>query len=224
MNKPLSILIVDDHPIIIEGYKHALVNMESTEYDIRVDTASNCDDANYKIKTSARNNNPYDVIFLDIHLPPSRDGRITSGEDLGTIAKRLTPEAKIIILTMHNENFRIYNILKSINPDGLLIKSDLTSDEFVRAFKVILERPPYYSHTVNNFLRLQTKNNVILDDIDRAILYHLSRGIRTKNLTEYISLSLAGIEKRKRQLKHSFGVERYDDERLIEIAREQGFI
>ena len=224
MKKPLSILIVDDHPIIIEGYRSALTNMNLDAYDISVDTASNCDEANFKIKTSSRSGNIYNIIFLDIQLPPSRDGRITSGEDLGEIAKRLTPKTKIIILTMFNDNYRIYNILKSINPDGLLIKSDLTSDEFIRAFEVILEKPPYYSHTVNNFLRIQTKNSVVLDDIDRAILYHLSRGIRTKNLTEYISLSLAGIEKRKRQLKSTFGIERQDDEKLLQIAREQGFI
>lgn len=225
MEKPLNILIVDDHPIIVEGYRNALLTMEPLEgYSIHVDTAKDCDEANAKLKKSSRGNHPYDMIFLDIKLPASADGRITSGEDLGTIAKRLIPKAKIIILTMFNENSRIYSMLKTMNPDGLLVKSDLTSDEFLRAFKVVLSDTPYYSRTVSNFLRSQTKNDIILDDIDRAILYHLSRGVKTKNLPEYISLSLAGIEKRKRQLKNAFGVERYEDEKLLDKAREKGFI
>lgn len=220
---PLNVLIVDDHPMIIEGYKNALLSAEFSNYQMHVNTAINCEDAYKKIKASSRAT-PYDVLFLDVKLPPSPSGRVLSGEDLGAIARRMLPDAKIVVLTMSEENPRIYNILKTIDPDGFLIKSDINSDEFIRAFKIIMEKPPYYSHTVNNFLRMQTNNDIILDDIDRSILYHLSQGIRTKNLTEYVSLSLAGIEKRKRQLKSAFGVDRYDDQKLLEKAREKGFL
>lgn len=61
------------------------------------------------------NNTPYDILFFDISLPPSKDGLITSGEDLAKIARKYLPEAKIIILTMFNEAFRILNIIKGIN-------------------------------------------------------------------------------------------------------------
>lgn len=224
MKKKLNILIVDDHPIIVEGYKNALLSIELPDHDIHVDTTDNCEDAYRKIRTASHEKKPYDVLLLDIKLPPSSNGRILSGEDLGTIARNLTPQAKIVVITMFNENPRIHNILKTIDPDGFLIKSDLTSNEFLKAFRGVMEKPPYYSHTVNNFLRLQSNSDVVLDDIDRSILYHLSQGIRTKNLTEYVSLSLAGIEKRKRLLKQAFGVESHDDEKLLEIARERGFI
>jgi len=221
--KEIKVLIVDDHPMIIEGYKNALLGINSDEMTLRIDTADSCDDAFTKIK-NASSGAPYDVIFLDIKLPPSEDGKIISGEDLGIKVKELLPDTKVVILTMFNNNFRIHNILKNINPDGFLVKSDVTSDELMRAFQVVLTDPPYYSHTVTKLLRTRIINEVVLDDIDRNILFHLSKGIKTKNLTEYIPLSLAAIEKRKRHLKEVFDVEKKGDESLLEQARNTGFL
>jgi two-component system response regulator NreC len=221
--KEIKVLIVDDHPMIIEGYKNALLGINSDEMTLQIDTADSCDDAYSKIKNAATGT-PYDVVFLDIKLPPSADGKIISGEDLGIKVKELLPDAKVVILTMFNNNFRIHNILKNINPDGFLVKSDVTSDELMRAFQVVLTDPPYYSHTVTKLLRTRIINEVVLDDIDRNILFHLSKGIKTKNLTEYIPLSLAAIEKRKRHLKEVFDVERKGDESLLEQARNTGFL
>ncbi|AXG71319.1 oxygen regulatory protein NreC [Kordia sp. SMS9] len=223
MNKDIKVLIVDDHPMIIEGYKNALLGINSSEMTLRIDTSDTCDGAYEKIK-NASTGTPYDVVFLDIKLPPSSDGKIISGEDLGIKVKELLPDTKVVILTMFNNNFRIHNILKNINPDGFLVKSDVTSDELMRAFQVVLTDPPYYSHTVTKLLRTRIINEVVLDDIDRNILFHLSKGIKTKNLTEYIPLSLAAIEKRKRHLKEVFDVEKKGDESLLEQARNTGFL
>jgi len=223
MSKLIKILIVDDHPMIIEGYKNALLSINSDQITLDVDTADTCDTAFEKIKASSRDN-PYDVVFLDIKLPPSSNGLIISGEDLGIKTKELTPNTKVVILTMFNNNFRIHNILKNVNPDGFLVKSDVTSDELTRAFHVILNDPPYYSHTVTKLLRTRIINDVVLDDIDRNILFHLSKGIKTKNLTAHIPLSLAAIEKRKRHLKEIFQVEKKGDESLLEEARKTGFL
>lgn len=224
MTKLIKILIVDDHPMIIEGYKNALLSINSDQVTLDVDTADTCDSAFDKIKASATNDNPYDIVFLDIKLPPSTNGLIISGEDLGIKTKELTPNTKVVILTMFNNNFRIHNILKNVNPDGFLVKSDVTSDELTRAFHVILNDPPYYSHTVTKLLRTRIINDVVLDDIDRNILFHLSKGIKTKNLTAHIPLSLAAIEKRKRHLKEIFQVEKKGDESLLEEARKTGFL
>jgi DNA-binding NarL/FixJ family response regulator len=221
--KDIKVLIVDDHPMIIEGYKNALLRINSDQMTLRIDTADSCDTAFDKIK-NASTGSQYDVVFLDIKLPPSSDGKIISGEDLGIKVKELLPETKVVILTMFNNNFRIHNILKNINPDGFLVKSDVTSDELMRAFQVVLTDPPYYSHTVTKLLRTRIINEVVLDDIDRNILFHLSKGIKTKNLTEYIPLSLAAIEKRKRHLKEVFDVEKKGDESLLEQARNTGFL
>jgi len=223
MEQHLKILMVDDHPMIIEGYQNTLLATKKDYQHYKIDIATTCDMANELIKKAAKNS-VYDILFFDISLPPSKDGLITSGEDLAKIARVYLPDAKIIILTMFNESFRILNIIKGINPEGLLIKSDLTSRELADAFQQILESPPYYSSTVNNFLNTTVTSDIYVDEINRKILHLLSQGVKTKGLKDHIDLSMSGIEKRKKHLKLLFSVDDGKDETLLSEARKQGFI
>ncbi len=224
MKKRFKVLIVDDHPMIVEGYKNALLGIDSELYKLTITTANSCDTAFDKLQTAAEKDKPYDVIFFDVKLPPSADGKILSGEDLGIKARAMLPTSKIVILTMFNDGFRIQNIIKNVNPDGFLVKSDITSDELVRAFEVIVKDPPYYSHTVSKLIRKKMASNIALDEIDRSILYHLSKGIKTKDLPNYIKLSLAAIEKRKKGLKECFEINIGGDKSLLEKAQDLGYL
>ena len=219
----IRILMVDDHPIIIEGYQNTLTATKKDNQNLIIDTANTCDAANLLLQKSA-NGQPYDVCFFDISLPPSADGGITSGEDLANICREILPEAKVIILTMFNESYRIHNIVKNINPDGFLIKSDLTSSELAEAFHHILVDPPYYTSTVSNFLNKVVVNEIYVDEINRKILYLLSNGVKTRSLPEHINLSMSAIEKRKKQLKLLFSIDNGKDEALINEARKKGFL
>ncbi len=221
--KHINILMVDDHPIIIEGYQNVLMATKKEDQTLLIDTANNCDTAQIMIDRASKGT-PYDICFFDISLPASKDGRYASGEDLAMLAKKLLPDAKIVILTMFNESFRIHNIIKEINPDGFLIKSDLTSMELADAFQHILKSPPYYSSTVNNYIKKTITSEIYVDDINRKILHLLSQGIKTRSLNEYIPLSMSAIEKRKKQLKLLFSVTDGKDESLLKEARTKGFL
>lgn len=220
--KKFKTLIVDDHPIIIDGYKNALENMDHGEFVTDISTADSCFKAFNELKKSVESD-PYDVIFLDLNLPPFDGANLESGEDLGKLAKDLIPDVKIIILTMCTNNFKVHSILKNLSPDGFLIKSDITSDELITAFLTVINNAPFYSKSVAKFIRIHFTNDLNLDDVDRKILHLLSKGVRTKSLPSYIPLSLAAIEKRKRNLKNLFGVERTNGS-LIESALKRGYI
>ncbi|NNE31565.1 MAG: response regulator transcription factor [Winogradskyella sp.] len=221
--KHINILMVDDHPIIIEGYQNVLMATKEDDQTLLIDTANNCDTAQLMINRASKDT-PYDVCFFDISLPASEDGKFASGEDLALLAKRVLPNAKIIILTMFNESFRIHNIIKEINPDGFLIKSDLTSMELADAFQQILNSPPYYSSTVNNYVKKTITSEIYVDDVNRKILHLLSQGVKTKSLNEHIPLSTSALEKRKKQLKLIFSVSDGKDESLLHEAREKGYL
>lgn len=219
----IKILMVDDHPMIIEGYQNTLMATKNEDQVLLIDTAGNCDAANDLLQKAAKNK-PYDICFFDISLPSSSDGQITSGEDLAKITRDIMPNTKIIILTMFNESFRIYNIIKEVSPDGFLIKSDLTSMELAEAFQHILKSPPYYSSTVNEYLKKTITSEVYIDDINRKILHLLSKGIKTRSLREHIDLSMSAIEKRKKQMKLLFSITDGKDESLLDEARKKGFL
>ncbi len=223
MESPINILMIDDHPITLDGYKNILISLKEDKSNYLIETASDCEEAYWRVHKSTKNNIYYDVIFLDISLPPSEELKIFSGEDLGLKIREISPSSKIIILTMYNENFRIYNILKNISPEGLLIKSDVSPQEFYKAFCEVLLDKLYYSNTVKILMRKQFANDIVLDEIDRNILYHLSKGVKTKDLTQLIPLSLAAIEKRKKHMKEIFKIEG-GDLLLVGRAKQLGFV
>ena len=219
-------LIIDDHPLISEAYKSAFLFYErqhkTISFDIRV--CHDCDSAIEQIYEFSNNQISLDIVFLDISLPPSKDRKILSGEDLGLKINELIPEAKIIISTTFNDNYRIHSIFKNINPDGFLIKNDVAPKELILAIDHVINDPPYYSKTVMKLLRKQVSSDMLLDLTDRKILYELSIGTKMRDMSDIVCLSIPGIQKRKRHLKQIFGIESPDDKELVLIAREKGFI
>tara|TARA_R110002050_G_scaffold94765_3_gene197274 strand:+ start:1900 stop:2574 length:675 start_codon:yes stop_codon:yes gene_type:complete len=224
MIQKIKILMIDDHPMIIEGYQNTLLFTKKENQELQIDIANNCDEAVALMNKSVENELPYNVLFVDISLPPSTDGKMTSGEDLAGYARKILPESKVIILTMFNEPFRIHNIIKTIDPEGFLIKSDLTSSELASAFQAVLNNPPFYSGTVNSFIRKAIASDIVVDEKNRKILHLLSQGVKTKSLASHLDVSLSAVEKRKKHLREIFEVHDGQDETLLNEARKRGFI
>ncbi len=227
MNKiTYTALIIDDHPLISEAYKSAFnyIDQQNENISFEISVAHNCDTAYSYIKEYAEISKKIDIIFLDMRLPASKDGKILSGEDLGLKINKMLPEAKIIVSTTFNDNYRVHSILKNINPDGFLVKNDITPQGLVTAIQEVLNDPPYYSKTIMKLLRSEISNDYLIDDIDRKIIHELSIGTRMKDLPNSVPLSITAIERRKRQIKQLFGVNSADDKDLILMARDKGFI
>jgi DNA-binding NarL/FixJ family response regulator len=196
------------------------ISRDDEQYQFSIFEANTIDKA--LLELSKKTN--FNLIFLDIKLPKSKDNKFLSGEDLGLEIRRVSPKSKIIVATTYNDNYRLNNILKSVNPDGFIIKNDITPNELVSAVEIVLDKPPYYSKTVLQLLRKQFANNFNLDKIDRQILFELSKGTKMVDLPNKIPMSIGGIERRKRQLKEVFGIIKEEDKILVQMAKEKGFI
>lgn len=220
MKKKLKILMIDDHPMILEGYKNALNQIN--ELQLSIDSAHSCEEALSRLKSASHH--PYDIVFLDMKIPESTDGRLLSGEDLGLYIQKEFPDIRLIVLTMFNENLRFENILKNLKPQGFLSKSDVTPEELNTAVKVVSQDGNYYSASIRKYLDLQKDDNYLLDEYDRRILYYLSKGTRTKDLVDVIPLSLPAIEKRKRKIREIFGISESGDMAMLNRAEELGFL
>jgi hypothetical protein len=125
---------------------------------------------------------------------------------------------------MHSELLKINNIIKTINPNGLIIKNDLTFDELLLAFDKIIKNDSYYSQTVIKLVGQAQYNSIELDVFDKQILFHLSKGIKTKDLPQYVTLSLSAIEKRKLSIREVLDVKGGSDIDLIREAKNKGVI
>ena len=167
---------------------------------------------------------PFDLVLLDINIPSSTDQKFICGEDLGIEFKKFFPQIKIIVFTAHSSNYRLNSILKSLNPEGFLIKSDIDFVKLLDALNSVLTDLPYYSKAILQLMRRHMANEFTLDKIDRQLLYQLSKGAKMKHLTDIIPLSTSALELRKRNLKELFEVEHGDDRSLLIKAEEHGFL
>lgn len=225
MSNTLNVLAIDDHHLIINSYNNALnlISEKNPLINFKVTSANDCTTSN-KIIEEAATKTAFDLILLDIRLPPSSCGEILSGEDLGIKAKKLFKDVKIIVFTSYSDNFRLNNILRNINPDGFILKEDITFPKLIKAIETVLFDPPFYSKAIMKLFRIQATNSFVLDAYDRQLLYNISLGYKMKDLPSVIPLSIASLDRRKRKLKTLFDVDNDDDTILINKAREKGFI
>ncbi len=217
-----NILIVDDHPFIIEGYKNAITRYNPKEFEFLISQAKDCESA-YNIIT-----NPdtivFDIAFLDISMPPYEEKGIYNGEDLAKLISEYMPSCKIILLTMYTELLKIKTIIKTINPSGLVIKNDLTFDELLFAFDKVIKGKTYYSESVLKMLNLSEEDTIEIDQFDKQILFHLSKGTKLNDIPQYIPISLGAIERRKINLKELLKVEEGSDIELVREAKNRGLL
>jgi len=217
-----NILIVDDHPFIIEGYKNGITRYKPTEFEYSISQAVDCESA-YEIITDPKIKK-FDIAFLDISMPAYEEKGLHSGEDLARLLKEFMPHCKIILLTMYTELLKIRNIIDSINPNGLVIKNDLTFDELLFGFDKVIKNEIYYSESIQKMMDLAQQDAVEIDVFDKQILFHISKGTKAEDIPQYVPISLEAVEKRKLKLKKLLDVEEESDTELVREAKNRGLL
>lgn len=216
-----NILIVDDHPFIIQGYKNAITRYNPEKFEFIITDAKDCESA-YHIITNPESP-AFDIAFLDISMPSYEEKSLYSGEDLAKLILENMPDCKIILLTMFTEFLKIKTIIGSINPSGLVIKNDLTFDELLFAFDKVIKNEVYYSKSVLEMLESH-ENDIEIDLFDKQILFHLSKGTKATDIPQYIPISLNAIEARKSNLKELLKMDAGSDIDLVREARRIGLL
>jgi DNA-binding NarL/FixJ family response regulator len=221
--KTIRILAVDDHEMTTMGYKFILEDSELEGFKVKMDTEKTFEGAIQKIKESV-SLFPYDILLLDIQLSQNSEGPAKTGEDIGIFAREASPTSRIVYMSSFSDNYRINSIMQTVNPEGYMVKSEIDQQSLQAMVKTVMTSPPYYTQKALVAIRKKMAYDIVLDENDKKILYYLSIGTKTKDMTRHISLSLPTIENRKRHLKSLFGVEKQNDQALITESRNRGFI
>lgn len=220
MKKVLHVLAIDDHVVVLEGYHAIFKTLNGKHDDLNFIKATDCKSAYELIEN--HKTDPFDIAVVDYSIPNYVEKELYSGADMAMLVRRVMPECKIMMMTMHKEVDIMTRILENIKPEGFINKSDCTTDELFEGFKVVLNGGNYYSKTVANFQK-RLESGILLDEVDVRIIKLLAKGIKNKNLNKYIPLTVSGIEKRKYRIKRMLEIEGGDEELILE-ARNQGYL
>jgi DNA-binding NarL/FixJ family response regulator len=222
MSNPINVLIVDDHPFIIEAYKNALKKYAERGHEFNVAQANDCKSGYEAIANSKV---VFDIAMFDINMPQYPEKGIFSGEDLAFFIKEQMPTSKIILLSMISETDKIKDIIATLNPNGLIVKNDITFDELIFAVDRILNDENYYTKTVVEIIGQENDfNGYPLDIFDKHILRLMSKKTPNSELVKYVPLTSTAIESKKNKIRDLLGVLDKDDDELIRRARSKGLL
>lgn len=190
----VSILIVDDHPIVRRGLRTLLEAHPGWKV---VGEATNGRDANEKAKELQP-----DIVLLDIHMPG------LSGFDAAALIQRRSPASRIIFLSAQDDESLIRQALDR-GARGYLLKSD-AEDDLVAAVKAILENRTYFSNAVSEVVleRLRSaqgrssmpSSEGCLTLREREIVQLLAEGKSNKEIATILHTSVRTVEHQRARI------------------------
>lgn len=191
MNKLLTV-IVDDHPIVIEGLKTLLSNEDNLEI---VGTFSNGAEL-----LSYFNSNPVDLVLLDVTLPD------IGGMELCKLVKEESPDTIILIVSNHTERSIIMQTIQN-GANGYLLKNS-SLDELRQCIAEAVKGNICYSKEVMEIISRPTKNELRgipqLTRREKQILYMLAQGKTSQNIAQELFLSSLTVDTHRRNLMQKF--------------------
>jgi DNA-binding NarL/FixJ family response regulator len=206
MNK-IEVLIVDDHPLVLEGIKTLLADSE--EVSIK-GSASNAFDAIAFLKL-----NTVDIVLLDINLPN------INGIEL---CKRITnsyPDIKCIALSTFSEKSYITRMFQN-GAKGYLLKNS-KKEEIVEAITKVYNGGQYmniYEDMPTN--ELSGKPKPFLTPREKEVLLLISEGMTNQQIAEKLFVSVLTVNSHRTNLLAKFEVS--NTALLIKAAIQQGLI
>ena len=224
MKKIIKILLVDDHFLVLRGLIALLE--EITDFSFDIHSKSNCDEA-YQAIIFGEAATPFDILFTDLSFTESR-GEINSGEELINRTKKVAPNLKIGVITMHTETNRVFNVILNQQPLAYILKIDCTRNELTFAIQKMLENENYYTHSIHQKLLLRKIVEVSMDYISIQILKELQKHARLSNLVGHIKnesghvLKIRSIESKLTDLRTALDAVNNTD--LVLKAKELGIV
>jgi len=224
--KGINILMIDDHPMILESYDKVIKNFERRHgrYRFAVESAHSISQALLALE-GYNEKRELHLVLLDIGLPGDDHPLFTTGVELGVAIRKRQPTAKTIVITSYDTYPLIRKVLDMLNPEGILLKGELSPDGLEVALLEVLEDGFYFTKTVRKFLTQAPLKPQVLDHYDKLLLYYLSEGTLTKDLVNHLPLSLRNIERRKNKLRSALQLEQdCSDIQLLKRAKEVGLL
>ncbi len=194
------VLIADDHTLVAEGVEKLLEH----EFQLcgRV--------ADGRALVRAVEKDKPDIALVDIALP------LLNGLDACRQIRKTSPEVKLLILTMHGEQYFVTEAFRA-GVSGYVLKQSV-AEELVFAIKEVLKGRLYVSPSVAENLVEQALNpgevrpaglqgsSDKLSARQREVLQLIAEGQSTKEIASTLNVSIKTIEFHKTRIMKQLGV------------------
>lgn len=193
------VLIAEDHSLVAQGVEKLL----EQEFQI----CGRVTDGRALVRVVEKENP--DITLVDIGLP------LLNGLDACRLIRKVTPGAKLLVLTMHSDQCYITDAFQA-GVSGYVLKQSVT-EELIFAMKQVLRGRVYVSRSVAESLVEQAVNppeagpagGSPRDKVSlrqREVLQLIAEGQTTKEIAFTLNLRIKTVEYHKTRLMKQFGV------------------
>jgi two-component system, NarL family, response regulator NreC len=202
MNQKITILIVDDHPIVREGLKLLL----NKQQDFSV-VGESADGPDAIAKT--RLFKPI-IVLMDVSMPG-----MSGVEATAQICKKFE-YTKVIALTMIEESGYVGKMIEA-GASGYLLK-DASGEEIIKAIRRVAQGEKYFSKKVYELIGQYLSNSAAtaaehaddrfdtLTKREKEILKMISAGMTSQDIAKKLLLSPRTIETHRANLMHKLNI------------------
>jgi len=187
--KKYSVLLVDDHRILLEGVKSLIQD----PFEVKA-TAASGSEAIELLK-----NQEFDVLVTDYQMPE------LTGLELVKVARAAQPEIKIIVLSMHDDPAIVKELLRS-GVLGYILKKD-THKNLTDALAKVIEGKRFLSDEIAELLinHSEEEDKGVLTTREEEILKLISKEFSSRQIAEILFISERTVETHRKNILKKTG-------------------
>jgi len=220
--KKSRIIVADDHSVVRSGLR--LLLQSSPDFTV-VAEAENGEEA-----VALVDRHKPDVVIMDISMPK------LNGIEATGLMKQSNPDLKIIILTVHEDEEYVYQMLRA-GASGYVLKS-AGKKEIFAAIRSALSGDRFFSPGISKliiegFIRRDkeqrpgqeqpvTHSRQPLTRREVEVLQYIAQGFTNKKIAEALFLSIRTINTHRTNLMQKLDI--HDTARLVRYAIETGLV
>ena len=217
----IKVLLADDHELVRTGLVKLL---ESYKDLVIVGEAGDGLEAVEKTKKL----NP-DVLVIDLSMPN------LSGIEATKIVRKECPKVAVLVLTMHEKEEYVYQILKS-GARGYVLK-DAGKDELAAAIRTVAKGETYFSSRISEIVmdgylrkKVQVEENVsdeiagpnvTLTKREKEVLSLIAAGLNNREISEKLFISHRTVDTHRTNIMQKLDI--HDAGHLVRFAIDHGF-
>ncbi|MES9898359.1 MAG: response regulator transcription factor [Sedimenticola sp.] len=181
--KPIRVILVDDHRLVLDGIMARLESVEDIEV---VGQAGNGAEAIEQVAEKQP-----DVVLMDLAMP------VMNGLEATKILHKDYPETRILILSMHDSREYIVQLMEA-GASGYVLK-DVSCDELVNAIRTVDQGNTHFSAGASQSLFCRSED--VLTQREESVLKLLAEGNNNKQIARLLDISVRTVEKHRQNIK-----------------------
>ncbi|MFS4470834.1 response regulator [Chryseobacterium sp. T20] len=208
-NEKINIVIVDDHPIVIEGLRMMLKSQPF--FHVAGSFASGAETLSF-IRSEM-----VDIVLLDITLPDS------NGTELCREIKKISPSTSVIMFSNRSERSIIMQSIQN-GASGYLLKNT-SIDDLVIGIRGALSGDIVFCNETKQIISLPSQTNLPIPRLtkrEKQILQMVAQGKTSNIIAEELFLSPLTVDTHRKNLLQKFQAKNSTE--LINLAVQQHMI